>query len=122
MKSLLNFALLFFLCSVVESHFNTSRETKFIIHGFGSSCSRVWPKEMRLSFLAVVSETFETKKINASLREFVGGEFAVKKGCSSFICAPWQEREGGGIFTARVRKLPILSQCHRKKKRWVIIQ
>ncbi len=45
----------FFPNSVTDSFFNTSRPTKFIIHGFGSSCYRVWPKEMTLSFLAVVS-------------------------------------------------------------------
>ena len=43
------------ISSVLESHFNVSLPTKFIIHGFGSSCSKVWPREMRLSFLHVVS-------------------------------------------------------------------
>ena len=41
--------------SVLESNYNASLNTKLIIHGFGSSCHRVWAREMRLSFLAVVS-------------------------------------------------------------------
>ncbi|TRY75617.1 hypothetical protein TCAL_07503 [Tigriopus californicus] len=39
--------------SVQESNFNASNPLKIIIHGFGSGCNRVWPREMRLSFLAV---------------------------------------------------------------------
>ncbi|XP_040564250.1 pancreatic triacylglycerol lipase [Lepeophtheirus salmonis] len=41
------------ISSVIESNFNVTCPVKFIIHGFGSSCSKVWPREMRLSFLAV---------------------------------------------------------------------
>ena len=44
--------------SVLESNYNASLNTKLIIHGFGSSCHRVWAREMRLSFLAVVSKPF----------------------------------------------------------------
>ena len=40
--------------TVLDSNYNASQETKLIIHGFGSSCNRVWAREMRLSFLAVV--------------------------------------------------------------------
>lgn len=40
--------------TLTNSNFNVSAELKFIIHGFGSSCQRVWPREMRLSFLAVL--------------------------------------------------------------------
>ncbi len=40
--------------SVQESNFNVSNPLKMIIHGFGSGCNKVWPKEMRLSFLKVV--------------------------------------------------------------------
>ena len=36
--------------------FNISAPLKIIVHGFGSGCQRVWPREMRLSFLAVVSD------------------------------------------------------------------
>ena len=43
------------ITSVLESSYNASLDTKIIIHGFGSSCNRVWPREMRLSFLAMVS-------------------------------------------------------------------
>jgi len=41
------------ITSVTTSHFNASSPTKVIIHGFGSSCDKIWPREMRLSFLAV---------------------------------------------------------------------
>ena len=41
--------------SLAESNFNSSLPLKIIIHGFGSGCNRVWPREMRISFLAVVS-------------------------------------------------------------------
>jgi len=43
------------ITTVAESHFNASSPTKIIIHGFGSSCDKIWPREMRLSFLAVES-------------------------------------------------------------------
>ena len=39
--------------SITTSHFNVSNPTKIIIHGFGSSCTKIWPREMRLSFLQV---------------------------------------------------------------------
>ena len=42
------------ITSISESNYNASLDTKLIIHGFGSSCNRVWAREMRLSFLAVV--------------------------------------------------------------------
>ena len=44
------------LSGTVSPHFNKSVPLKVIVHGFGSSCHRVWPREMRLSFLAVVSK------------------------------------------------------------------
>ena len=44
--------------SVTESNFNASLPTKVIIHGFGSSCTKVWAREMRLSFLAVVGTEY----------------------------------------------------------------
>ena len=49
------------ITSVQESNYNATLDTKIIIHGFGSSCNRVWAREMRLSFLAVV------KKIHMNL-------------------------------------------------------
>ena len=42
------------MTTVKESNFNASAPTKIIIHGFGSSCFRVWTTEMRLKFLNVV--------------------------------------------------------------------
>ena len=42
------------LTSLKESNFNATLPLKVIIHGFGSGCNRVWTREMRLSFLAVV--------------------------------------------------------------------
>ena len=36
--------------------FNISAPLKVIIHGFGSSCQRVWPSEMRLALLTVVGK------------------------------------------------------------------
>ena len=44
------------MTTVKESHFNASNPTKIIIHGFGSSCFRVWTTEMRLKFLNVVRQ------------------------------------------------------------------
>jgi len=41
------------ITTVSQSNFNASAPTKIIIHGFGSSCNKIWPREMRLSFLAV---------------------------------------------------------------------
>ena len=41
--------------TVSKSFFNASSPTKLIIHGFSESCDKVWAREMRLSFLAVVS-------------------------------------------------------------------
>ena len=46
------------LSGTISPHFNESVPLKVIVHGFGSSCHRVWPREMRLSFLAVVSVSF----------------------------------------------------------------
>lgn len=37
---------------------NASRPTKVIIHGFGSTCFRMWANEMREALLSVVSERF----------------------------------------------------------------
>ena len=37
------------------SRFNGSLPTKVIIHGFGSSCNRVWAHEMREALLFTVS-------------------------------------------------------------------
>jgi hypothetical protein len=36
------------ITTVTESHFNASSATKIIIHGFGSSCDKIWPREMQL--------------------------------------------------------------------------
>ena len=33
--------------SISASNFNVSLPTKIIIHGFGSSCHKIWPREMR---------------------------------------------------------------------------
>lgn len=41
--------------TVLESNYNASLDTKLIIHGFGSSCNRVWAREMRLALLEAVS-------------------------------------------------------------------
>jgi hypothetical protein len=43
------------ITTVSQSHFNATSPTKVIIHGFGSSCDKIWAREMRLSFLLVVS-------------------------------------------------------------------
>ena len=62
------------ITSVQESNYNATLDTKIIIHGFGSSCNRVWAREMRLSFLAVVKKkihinlSFWTRKIRAWMR------------------------------------------------------
>jgi hypothetical protein len=39
----------------VGGHFNASLPTKVIIHGFGSTCLRMWANEMRNALLSVVS-------------------------------------------------------------------
>lgn len=41
--------------TVLESNYNASLDTKLIIHGFGSSCNRVWARDMRLALLEAVS-------------------------------------------------------------------
>ncbi|CAG7822757.1 unnamed protein product, partial [Allacma fusca] len=41
--------------SMYGSYFNSSIPTKVIIHGFGSTCNRIWASEMRLALLSVVS-------------------------------------------------------------------
>ncbi|XP_068220718.1 uncharacterized protein [Palaemon carinicauda] len=35
------------ISTILDSHFNTSRPTKMLIHGFGSSCYSVWISEMK---------------------------------------------------------------------------
>ncbi|XP_066937297.1 uncharacterized protein [Macrobrachium rosenbergii] len=35
------------ISTILDSHFNTSRPTKMLIHGFGSSCYSVWIREMK---------------------------------------------------------------------------
>jgi hypothetical protein len=66
--------------SILESNYNASLDTKLIIHGFGSSCHRVWAREMRLSFLAVVSSSKKDfvfcvmsfiAMVNSSKKDFV---------------------------------------------------
>lgn len=37
------------------SRFNASNPSKIIIHGFGSTCNRMWASEMRQALMAVVS-------------------------------------------------------------------
>ena len=41
--------------SIMTSSFNASQPSKVMIHGFGSSCHRVWAKEMRTALISVVS-------------------------------------------------------------------
>ena len=41
--------------SILSSSFNASQPSKVMIHGFGSSCHRVWAKEMRTALISVVS-------------------------------------------------------------------
>ena len=52
--------------SVAGAPFNASLPTKVMIHGFGSSCTRVWAKEMREALIRVVSFAF----ISLFLRKF----------------------------------------------------
>ena len=40
--------------SMISSHFDPQKLTKVIIHGFGSSCYRVWVREMRVALLTMV--------------------------------------------------------------------
>lgn len=44
--------------TVVTSPYNASLPTKVMIHGFGSSCQRIWAKEMRTALISVVSSSF----------------------------------------------------------------
>jgi len=46
------------MTALEESTFNVSLPLRIIVHGFGSGCNRVWPREMRVSFLAVGSAFF----------------------------------------------------------------
>jgi len=41
--------------SLNGSKFNSSIPTKIIVHGFGSTCLRMWANEMRSALLSVVS-------------------------------------------------------------------
>ena len=61
--------------TVSNSFFNASSPTKVIIHGFGSSCDKVWAREMRLSFLAVVSLDWkeDATTMTSSVNPFTGG-------------------------------------------------
>ena len=65
------------MTTVSNSFFNASSPTKVIIHGFGSSCDKVWAREMRLSFLAVVS--LDSKK----------GVLIVAQEDCNVICVDW---------------------------------
>ena len=47
--------------------FNITAPLKVIIHGFGSSCQRVWPSEMRLALLTVVGKDIVTHMILVSV-------------------------------------------------------
>ncbi|XP_069173439.1 uncharacterized protein [Procambarus clarkii] len=42
------------ISTIVNSHFNISRPTKLLIHGFGSSCNSVWIREMRVALLTMM--------------------------------------------------------------------
>ncbi|CAL4059422.1 unnamed protein product, partial [Meganyctiphanes norvegica] len=39
------------ISTILNSNFDPNRPTKVIVHGFGSSCFRVWVREMRQTFL-----------------------------------------------------------------------
>ena len=41
--------------TILTSPYNASLPTKVMIHGFGSSCQRIWAKEMRTALISVVS-------------------------------------------------------------------
>ena len=41
--------------SIITSPFNATLPSKIMIHGFGSSCHRVWAREMRMALISVVS-------------------------------------------------------------------
>lgn len=40
--------------SILGSAYNASLPTKVMVHGFGSSCQRIWAKEMRTALISVV--------------------------------------------------------------------
>lgn len=63
------------MTTVTASHFNSTADTKVIIHGFGSSCDKVWAREMRLSFLAVVSQN--------------NGTFNIWQDDCNVVCVDW---------------------------------
>ncbi|XP_071547998.1 uncharacterized protein [Panulirus ornatus] len=42
------------ITNILTSHFNASRPTKLLIHGFGSSCFSVWIREMRVAILTMM--------------------------------------------------------------------
>lgn len=41
--------------TILTSPYNASLPSKVMIHGFGSSCQRIWAKEMRTALISVVS-------------------------------------------------------------------
>lgn len=46
--------------TIMTSPYNASLPTKVMIHGFGSSCQRIWAKEMRTALISVVSRPFRS--------------------------------------------------------------
>ncbi|XP_050735833.1 TRIO and F-actin-binding protein-like [Eriocheir sinensis] len=42
------------ISSILDTHYNVSRPTKLLIHGFGSSCYSVWIKEMRVALMTMM--------------------------------------------------------------------
>ena len=77
------------ITTVAESHFNASSPTKIIIHGFGSSCDKIWPREMRLSFLAVVRITvMYSTVVYCTVLYCASLNYPVQEDCN-VICVDW---------------------------------
>ena len=55
------------LSGTISPNFNITVPLKIIVHGFGSSCYRVWTREMRLSLLAVVRQIFIRRNTRVSV-------------------------------------------------------
>ena len=55
------------LSGTISPNFNITVPLKIIVHGFGSSCYRVWTREMRLSLLAVVRQILIRRNTRVSV-------------------------------------------------------
>ncbi len=59
------------LSSIHSSPFNASLPTKIMIHGFGSSCQRVWAKEMIRALIKIIVRTRVKRRCNIQVSKLL---------------------------------------------------